>query len=229
MQGTLYTFGSSGFLFRSNKLMYDHQTESLWNHMTGEPVVGRLAQSGIRLKVLPVVITTWKEWRTAHPDTLVLDIRTGHARDYTPGRPYGRYFGSPDTMFPVSPRSDRLKAKEYVLAVRIGAARKVFPLEALRREPVVNDRVGTTNVVVVGKADTRTARAYERGHLTFRPGRAPGQLVEAASGAAWRIEEERLVHPRTGETLPRVGGHIVYWFGWYAFYPDADVYVPPRP
>jgi Protein of unknown function (DUF3179) len=58
--------------------------------MTGEPVVGPLAHSGIRLKVLPVVITTWKEWRTDHPDTQVLDITTGYQRDYTPGRPYGR-------------------------------------------------------------------------------------------------------------------------------------------
>ena len=208
--------------------MYDRETQTLWHHMTGEPVVGRLAQSGIRLKLLPVVVTTWKEWRTEHPDTLVLDIRTGHRRDYTPGRPYGPYFASPDTMFPVAPRSDRLRTKEQVLAVRIGAARKAFPLEAFRREPVVNDRVGTTNVVVLGKAETRTARAYERGAHTFRPGPSAGELVETGSGAAWRVEEERLVNPRTGETLPRVGGHVVYWFGWYAFYPDAEVYEAPR-
>ena len=126
--------------------MYDHQTDSLWNHLTGEPVVGPLAHSGIRLKVLPVVITTWKEWRTDHPDTRVLDIKTGHRRDYAPGRPYGRYFASPDTMFPVSPRSDLLRTKDLVFAVRIGAARKAFPLEVFRREPVVNDRVGATPV-----------------------------------------------------------------------------------
>jgi hypothetical protein len=226
--GTVYTFGSSGFLFRSNKLMYDHQTGSLWHHMTGEPVVGRLAHSGMRLRVLPVVITTWRDWRDAHPETLVLDIKTGHVRDYTPGRPYGRYFASPDLMFPVSPRSDRLRTKEYVLAVRIGQARKVFPLEAFRREPVVNDRVGAVPVVVVGKPETRTARAYERGPLTFRAGDRPGELVETGAGAVWRIEEEGLVETRTGRVLPRVGGHIVYWFGWYAFDRDAEVYAPAR-
>ena len=90
MRGTTYTFGSSGLLFRSNKLMYDHQTNSLWHHLTGEPVVGPLASGGIRLRVLPVVITTWKEWRAEHPDTRVLDLKTGYQRDYTPGRPYGR-------------------------------------------------------------------------------------------------------------------------------------------
>jgi hypothetical protein len=206
--------------------MYDHQTNSLWHHLRGEPVVGPLARRGIRLTVLPVVVASWKEWRTEHPDTTVLDIRTGHARDYTPGRPYGRYFASPDTMFPVSPRSDQLRTKDLVFAVRIGAAHKVYPLDTLRRAPVVNDRVGSTNVVVLGKSDARSARAYERGMLTFRAGAAPGELVERSTGARWRVEEERLVEPVTGRTLSRLGGHVVYWFGWYAFYPDAEVYRP---
>jgi hypothetical protein len=208
--------------------MYDRETNSLWSHLRGEPVVGPLASSGIRLTVLPVVVTTWKEWRTVHPDTRVLDLRTGHARDYTPGQPYGRYFASPDTMFPVSPRSDRLRTKESVLAVAIGAARKAFPLEVFRKDPIVNDRVGTTNVVVLGIPEVRTGRAYERGALTFRAGAHPRELVEAGTGARWRVEEERLVEASTGQALPRVGAHVVYWFGWYAFYPDAPVYAPPH-
>jgi hypothetical protein len=206
--------------------MYDHQTNSLWNHLRGEPVVGPLARSGVRLRVLPVVITTWKEWRTEHPDTTVLDLRTGYERDYTPGRPYGRYFASPDTMFPVSPRSDRLRPKDLVFAVSIGAVHKAYPFDVFKRRPVVNDRVGTANVVVLGTTETRSVRAYERETLTFGSGSAPGELIETTTGSRWRVEEERLLEPLTGRTLPRVGGRMVYWFGWYAFYPEADVYVP---
>src|SRR5687767_1581272 len=36
--GKTYTFGSSGLLYRSNKLMYDRQTGTLWSQLTGEPV-----------------------------------------------------------------------------------------------------------------------------------------------------------------------------------------------
>ena len=53
-------FGSSGFLYRSNKLMYDHQTHSLWDQVTGRPIVGPLTGSGIELKVRPVAITSWR-------------------------------------------------------------------------------------------------------------------------------------------------------------------------
>lgn len=90
-------FGSSGFLYRSNKLMYDQETHSLWNQFTGRPVVGALTESDIELKILPVAISTWGKWRSRHPQTKVLSIETGYARDYTPGRPYGTYFDSPDS------------------------------------------------------------------------------------------------------------------------------------
>lgn len=223
-----YGFGSSGLLFRSNKLMYDDRTNSLWHQMTGEPVVGTLARSGIRLQILPVVVVPWKEWRTAHPDTTVIDRQTGYQRDYRPGRPYGAYFASPDTMFPVSPRSAELLTKTVVLAVRVGKAAKIFPLEVFAREPVVNDRVGGTDVVVVGRVDSRAARAYARGHRRFETSANSGELVEIGQGVRWRMEEERLLHPATGETLPRLGAHLVYWFGWHAFYPDAELYRPRR-
>jgi hypothetical protein len=190
--------------------------------MTGEPVVGPLAQSGLRLQVLPVVVVPWKEWRDAHPDTRVIHIQTGHRRDYRHGRPYGAYFPSPDTMFPVSPRSAELLTKTVVLAIRAGRASKIFPLEVFAREPVVNDRVGRTEVVVVGRADSRAVRAYARGSRRFEAGGSSGELIEMGRGVRWRMEEERLVNQATGETLPRLGAHLVYWFGWHAFYPDAD-------
>jgi hypothetical protein len=47
--GETYTFGSSGFLFRSNKLMYDRQTRTLWNQITGEPVLGDLVGQAVRV------------------------------------------------------------------------------------------------------------------------------------------------------------------------------------
>lgn len=217
-------FGSSGFLFRSNKLMYDQQTKSLWHHMRGEPVVGPLADSGIRLTPRPVVTTTWREWVRQHPRTVVLDIDTGHVRDYTPGRPYGAYYASPDTMFPVFPRSARLATKDVVFVLRLDPDRKLYPLDAFDREPVVNDAVGPTSVVVVGQRATRTVRAYERGNLRFRSGSGLDELIAEGSGARWRIEEEALVAVADGRRLPRLAGHLAYWFGWFAFHPDTLVY-----
>ena len=61
IDGEPTTFGTSGLLYRSNKLMYDRKTESLWSSLLGEPVIGLLADSEIKLAFFPVVLTTWEE------------------------------------------------------------------------------------------------------------------------------------------------------------------------
>ena len=64
-------------LYHSNKLMYDRGTKSLWHQFLGEPVVGPLGDSGVKLELIPVALTTWADWLALHPDTTVLSIETG--------------------------------------------------------------------------------------------------------------------------------------------------------
>ena len=71
------SFGTSGMLYHSNNLMYDRGTKSLWHQFLGEPIVGHLADSGTKLDLIPVILTTWIDWLAIHPDTTVLDIKTG--------------------------------------------------------------------------------------------------------------------------------------------------------
>ncbi len=119
-----FVFGSSGFLYRSNKLMFDRKTHSLWNQYTGRPVVGPLVNSGIELKQRPVVITTWQSWKTSHPDTKVLSLETGHRRNYGSGVVYREYFASTELMFPAQVDQSQHRQKDYVFTIRqFGAAR----------------------------------------------------------------------------------------------------------
>jgi len=207
-------FSSSGLLYRSNKLMYDRQTESLWNQFTGEPVVGALTHSGLVLRTQPIVTTSWAAWRKAHPDTTVLSQETGWVRDYGSGVTYREYFASPDLMFPARIGDERhARRKDYVFGIRGFAAAKAWPIEAFQDEPVINDRVGSRAVVLIGDAETRTVRAYERGEEIFE---ALGpDSVESASGR-WRVNEDFLTS-EAGKRLPRVAGHVSYWFAWDSY------------
>ena len=245
--GQTYTFGTSGLLYRSNKLMYDRVTRTLWNQLTGEPVLGSLAGERdaegepLRLTLLPVVVTTWEDWLTQHPETTVLDISTGFSRPYEPGLPYGNYFQSRGTMFPIWNRSDLVSAKEFVYGLRIGSDRKAYPFLALTDEVVVNDTVGEQPVLLVaarGEVVTEgvhreypspnayysgaEVRAFERGDHTFAAGDDPDTLRDAA-GNVWQVTEEAVLGPN-GEHLERIAGHLAYWFGWYSFYPETAVY-----
>lgn len=205
-------FGSSGFLYRSNKLMFDRTTKTLWNQFTGEPVVGKLAGSGIKLKIRPVAITSWEAWRKQHPDTKVLALKTGYDRDYGSGVVYRDYFASPELMFPAIVRDEsQLKRKDYVFGIREFGAAKAWPVEAFRGRRVINDRVGASDVVLVGDAETRTVRAYQRNGLTFEEGASDLELKNR--DGAWRLTEDFLIGPK-GEKLARVSGHVAYWFAW---------------
>ncbi len=210
-----FVFGSSGLLYRSNKLMYDTQTESLWNQFTGRPVVGKLTGSGIELKILPVVITSWQHWLAAHPDTTVLSLDTGFQRDYRPGRPYGEYFASPELMFPAVVRDRRLAPKDRIFVLRDGANEMAWVLSLFRGGAVIHDRVGQRDVVLIGYAETETVRAYESGGRTFVVVEEDPSLV-ASEGALWTVTEDALAGPG-GESLARLPGHVAYWFAWQGY------------
>jgi hypothetical protein len=117
--GQVRRFGTSGLLYRSNKLMFDEETGSLWSALDGKPVVGPLAGGGLELTPREVVTTTWGEWRSMHPETTVLSIETGHRRDYGEGVAYREYFASDDLYFRVSKVDKRLKNKAEVLVMRV--------------------------------------------------------------------------------------------------------------
>lgn len=156
-----FVLGSSGFLYRSNKLMYDRQTNSLWNQFTGRPVSGPLRGSGIALRIRPVVITSWAKWRAQHPETTALSLETGHDRNYDSGAVYKQYFDSPDLMFPAIVRNEEhLRRKDYVFGIRDVGAARAWPLTAFESNAVINDAVGTRPVVLVGDPVTRTVRAF---------------------------------------------------------------------
>jgi hypothetical protein len=88
-QGTL-TFGVSGKLCNSDMIMYDRETESWWQQAIGTAIVGDL--EGTELTPIPSWMESWDEFRTRHPEGLVMD-EPDFSRQY--GRnPYVSYDSS---------------------------------------------------------------------------------------------------------------------------------------
>lgn len=241
INGEPTTFGTSGLLYRSNKVMYDRTTRSLWSQLLGEPVIGPLADSGIRLDFFPVNLTTWGEWLAEHPDTTVLSLDTGYyppelyEPEYDANSIYFEYRNSSKTMFPVSERDSRLNIKDQVLVLSILDISKAYPLNVLQQERLVNDTVNGADVVVLsGSARSLGAAIYARGEKTFgfpddydpadRIGGMPDSLIDS-DGQEWRLTDEALVNVADpSQTLRRMSSHQVYWFGWFAFHPDTELY-----
>jgi hypothetical protein len=230
---TVLEFGSTGMLMRSNKLMYDRNTDTVWNAMTGEPAFGPLADSGIRLKMLSVVVIDWATWLEEHPDTSVLSLQTGYRRNYINGAAYSDYFNDPTfLMFPVWQQDTSENAnKEIIFALNLDDIPKAYPLETIIAEGVTNDIVGETPVVIISRATPERAyfepggaavRAYASESYTFAAGVNRSELIDQ-NGTIWIVTEEALIGPENMR-LERLGGHLAFWFGWYSFYPNTLVY-----
>lgn len=222
--GAETTFGTSGLLYRSNKLMFDRRTKTLWSNLTGEPVLGPLASDPRPLEQLPLTLTTWGAWRRQHPETSVLalqpDLASRYGYDYRPGAADARRAG---VSFPVPHLDRRLPDREEVYGLRLGAATKVYPLAKLQAAGLVEDNLGGEPVVLVVERASGAVRAYRRGVRRFR---VEGDSLRDERGVAWQVEEEALVAADGTKPLPRLPGAHAYWFGWQAFYPASEVWAP---
>ena len=227
VDGTHYELGTSGFLYRSNKLMYDHATKSMWSTLTGKPVVGKLVGKNIKLKSLYVVTTTWKEWRSLHPNTQVLSLETGHQRDYDEGVAYHNYFASDDLMFNVPKRDARLPNKAEILAVRpqaVSDENLAIAADFLAAHPVYHTRMGKLNMalnMIVLTDASGANRVYESKDIKFLSWDKTKTVLDS-TGKAWKVEEAQITGPK-GEILKRVSAHRAFWFGWYAAFPDTKL------
>ncbi|MEE9213436.1 MAG: DUF3179 domain-containing protein [Thermodesulfobacteriota bacterium] len=221
LNGVNHEMGTSGFLYRSNKLMYDKATQSLWNTLWGRPVVGKLVDKGIELERGSVVTTTWGEWKKRHPDTKVLSLNTGHRRDYSEGAAYREYFATDDLMFNVPKLDKRLKNKDEVLGL-------VFPessgkpmaisVDYLSKNPVYQNSIDNKQFVIFTDK-SGAARVYESKDIRFKNWDFE-DLVYDESGGLWNLNESKLVSS-DGKVLNRLPAHRAFWFGWFSAFPDT--------
>lgn len=222
-------FGTSGLLYRSNKLMFDEATKSLWSTLEGIPVVGELAGSGLQLTRRSMVTTTWGAWRQRHPETTVLSLDTGHQRDYSEGAAYRAYFETDDLMFQVQARDDRLDNKAEVVVMLLddpaGGDRHPVALstEFLRSRPVFHAEVVGLPFVVV-TSTSGASRIYTSGDRRFERMLDDSRVADEG-GRVWRITEDELVADDDPDTrLARLPAHRAFWFGWYAQFPGTALF-----
>ena len=232
-------FGVSGNLRNSDLVMWDRQTESWWQQLTGEGIVG--AYAGYRLDFMPAQIVSWGDFKSAYPDADVLSRDTGYQRSY--GRnPYAGYDRADQSPFLFKGRpDDRLLPMERVVALELDGQRLAFPYLALEQEPAVNHSVNGRDIVVLFQpgtasaldqssiADSRDVGAtgvfdavLDGQALTFRA--TDNGFTDDQTGSAWNVLGQAVAGPLAGQSLTPIvhGNH--FWFAWAAFAPDVEIY-----
>jgi hypothetical protein len=123
---------TSGLLSRSNKVMFDLTSMSVFDTFTGDAVAGPMFRSGITLQQTTVVTSTWGAWKDTHPRTTILAEDGGVGRTYDRDPLGGRDDQGP--IFPIGARDLRLPVQESVLGVVLADGTPVaFPVEPAKR------------------------------------------------------------------------------------------------
>ena len=228
VDGRKLTFERSGNR-GSNFYMSDSETGSHWQQIGGDCFEGPM--KGKRLTMVPFLLTTWSEWRDEHPQTLVLVPEEKYQEQYAAmaRRIATIAYGSnkkPDREL-IREQDTRLPNYERVIGIEAGGAHKAYPVTALRKEPVVNDKVGATPVLLMYSSGSDTATAFSRlvgGHaLTFEVG-ASGSITDHETASRWTAQGECTAGKFRGQRLVRIIPQPGLWFAWAEFNPDTEVY-----
>ena len=233
------SLGVSGMLRHSDMVMYDRQTETLWQQFTGEAIVGDLV--GTTLETLPAQIVSFEQARADAPDAPVLSRETGYARDY--GR--NPYVGYDDIdrapLFYRGETGGGLVPMERIVAVEVGESFRAYPSSVTRERVVLEDDVGGVPVVVfhvegaataLGEGriaegrDVGASGVFQR-HLDGRTLSfvlEAGEIRDEQTGSRWSVTGEAIAGDLEGARLTPVQSHDTFAFAWFAFRPETTVY-----
>jgi hypothetical protein len=222
-------FGVSGFLYNSNLILYDRETDSYWAQMLMESVYG--PKIGTLATQKNIFETTWEKFKLMYPEAQVLNDNTGFSRNYA-NYPYGNFRTNTNLLFNVNNNDDsRLHKKERVLGVKNGPLTKAYDISAFASDiDVINDFIGDKAIVVAGSKGDKYAVTFER---TVADGTILEFIAEFnqlpiimsdKEGSLWDINGKAISGPRTGEQLSTPFSYIVYWYAWAAVYPETTVY-----
>ena len=240
VEGRRLEFGTTGMLRNSDLVMYDRETESWWQQITADAVVGEL--TGTELEVLPSQVLSWSEFQRLHPEGEVLSRDTGFSRDYG-SNPYVGYDQPDSQPFLFEGESnDALPPKERVAAVKTAEGAVVYPFTRLQEEAPINDEIDGDPVVVL--FDPNVASALDSGEiasgreagaaavfesaargraLTFVGGKRPGEFRDRETGSRWDLGGRATAGPLAGARLRQVPHDDQFWFALAAFFDDPDI------
>ncbi|HYM91695.1 MAG TPA: DUF3179 domain-containing protein [bacterium] len=248
LDGLVYDFGTTGFLRKSDLVMYDRQTESWWQQAEGVAIVGRL--TGRRLEPVPAQLVAWRTFREAYPKGAVLSRETGFRRAYGQN-PYVDYDALDNHPFLFRGAVDRrLRAMERVVAVSLGGETAAYAYPDLARVFVAQDTVGGRAIVVFwapGVSSALGAGTIARGadvgtsgvfvpsaagrrlgfHAVAPEDGSPGRwFVDDQTRSRWDILGRAVDGPLSGSRLAPIVHGDYFWFAWAAFQPGTRVWRP---
>jgi uncharacterized protein DUF3179 len=219
IDGLKLTFHLAG-INNQNFLMRDEETGTYWQQINGAAVSGPLA--GRVLKLIPSDELTFALWKTEQPHGTVLKDVSAYASQYSPKDWDVRMKKARVVLSFAQPG---VAQRDIMLGIQAFGAARAFPYEAVLREKLVKDHIGSEPIILVVGPDNQSVRVF-RTHTDFYRTQENGQyfLMDAATGSKWNFQGCATEGSALGKCLEPVYVIKDYWFDWRNYNPTTSVY-----
>lgn len=229
MDGKALVLDDSGVV-GGNEVFKDRGTGSTWQQSSLEAISGPL--KGKHLKLYPFLLTSWGEWHKLHPATLVLKPLPGYAERIPKVNAMIAAGVSDAAPAPKGVLRDdaRLKPHTMILGLDVADASEAFPLEALRKEKVINVELGGEPVVVVHQGDSDTTTAFvarangKQLHFSAASSGPSAELIDRETKSRWSPYGACTAGRLKGAHLRSLILEPEYWFAWSEFHAGTKIF-----
>ncbi len=140
-----------------NAMFEDATTKSWWRQVSGEAITGRL--KGQQLPEVFSTQTSLADWLQLNPNSLVMQADENYIKSYDStfkfesGTSKSKLTGTDSLSW---------KDKSWVIGVKAGKETKAYDWNQLKKEKLIQDKIGSTPVLIVLSKNDKSFFAFER-------------------------------------------------------------------
>jgi hypothetical protein len=202
IDGEAHVFGNAGGLYKYAMTWWDHKTVSIWSQPTGRALSGPLKRT--ELALLPSQMTSWANWKAAHPETLAL------TNSYS-------QLGFNRQKFD----------QDFVVGLVLADLSKAYYYEDVAVDGVLNDWIGEFPVLIWAANDDYRSFSRTVGGDTLTFQWVEGVLSDLDTGTTWDVNLGLgLEGPLKGQALQPIPSLTAFDWAWEDFYRNGEIYQP---
>ena len=140
-----------------NAMLEDATTKSWWRQVTGEAITGKL--KGQQLPEVYSTQTSLADWLQLNPNSLIMQADENFIKSYDStfkfesGASKSKLTGTDSLSW---------KDKSWVIGVKAGKESKAYDWNQLKKEKLIQDKIGATPVLIVLSKNDKSFFAFER-------------------------------------------------------------------
>lgn len=237
-------FEVSGMLRNSDMVMADKQTETWWQQLMGNGLIGELA--GAYLTIIPSMVISVEDFFKRYPNGKILSPKTGTNSQSMYGKnPYVNYDSKSslpyDSFFNLEKLDSRLLPMERIIDIKGTNGYKIYPFSAISKKGVINDVYSNKSIVIFYKKGTvsildkkEISKSKDIGSATAFSSIIDGKsltfkkkndfFVDNETKSIWDITGKCTSGVLKGKTLTPEAHSNHFAFAWLAFHPESEIY-----